>query len=127
MGGLHIIREKNLNISFLLDFYGAALTDKQRDAIDLYYNQDLSLAEIAEHTGITRQGVRDCIKHGEAAMLQLEEKLGIAQRLSGYTQNFEQILDRANKIKYSKSNINYYKILDDNVDGIIELCRGQLE
>ena len=57
---------KNLAISDLLDLYGPMLTDKQRDVIELYYNQDLSLAEIAEHEQITRQGVRDNIKRGEA-------------------------------------------------------------
>ena len=56
---------KNLDVAVLLDFYGAMLTDKQRDAIDLYYNQDLSLSEIAELQNITRQGVRDSIKRGE--------------------------------------------------------------
>ena len=56
---------KNLEISFLLDFYGDMLTDKQRDVVELYYNEDLSLAEIAAHSGITRQGVRDSIKRAE--------------------------------------------------------------
>ena len=66
---------KNLAISDLLDLYGPMLTDKQRDVIELYYNQDLSLAEIAEHEQITRQGVRDNIKRGEAFLLEMEEKL----------------------------------------------------
>ena len=56
---------KNLEISFLLDFYGDMLTDKQKDVVELYYNEDLSLAEIASHSGITRQGVRDSIKRAE--------------------------------------------------------------
>ena len=49
---------KNLEISLLLDFYGDMLTEKQRDVVELYYNEDLSLSEIAAHSGITRQGVR---------------------------------------------------------------------
>ena len=49
---------KNLEISLLLDFYGDMLTQKQRDVVELYYNEDLSLAEIASHSGITRQGDR---------------------------------------------------------------------
>ena len=53
---------KNLEISFLLDFYGSMLTEKQRIMIEYYYNDDLSLAEIADNEGITRQGVRDSIK-----------------------------------------------------------------
>ena len=51
-----------LEMSLLFDFYGETLTEKQRELFDLYYNEDLSLSEIAEHAGITRQGVRDSIK-----------------------------------------------------------------
>ena len=58
--------QKNLAYSVLLDFYGPVLTDKQRVILTEYYDEDLSLAEIAENLGITRQGVRDAIKHGEA-------------------------------------------------------------
>ena len=72
--------DKTLRISVLLDHYGAMLTDKQREVIDLYYNDDLSLAEIAEQEGITRQGVRDNIKRGEAQLLEMEEKLHAARR-----------------------------------------------
>ena len=57
---------KNLEISLLFDFYGDMLTEKQRDVVELYYNDDLSLSEIAENEGITRQGVRDSIKRAEA-------------------------------------------------------------
>ena len=67
---------KNLTISYLLDFYGDVLTEKQRDVMEQYYNDDLSLAEIAANFGITRQGVRDAIKRGEVTILDLEEKIG---------------------------------------------------
>ena len=66
--------QKNLAYSVLLDFYGPVLTDKQRVILTEYYDEDLSLAEIAENLGITRQGVRDAIKHGEAALDELEQK-----------------------------------------------------
>ena len=56
--------QKNLAYSVLLDFYGPVLTAKQRVILTEYYDEDLSLAEIAENLGITRQGVRDAIKHG---------------------------------------------------------------
>ncbi|MFR3226534.1 MAG: sigma factor-like helix-turn-helix DNA-binding protein [Blautia massiliensis (ex Durand et al. 2017)] len=72
--------QKNLAYSVLLDFYGVVLTDKQRLILTEYYDEDLSLAEIAENCGITRQGVRDAIKHGEAALDELEAKLGNARR-----------------------------------------------
>ena len=70
--------EKNMNISFLLDFYGDVLTEKQREILDLYYNEDLSLAEIAESNGLTRQGVRHVIKKAEDELTTLENKLGLA-------------------------------------------------
>lgn len=72
--------QKNLAYSVLLDFYGPALTEKQRAILTEYYDEDLSLAEIAENFGITRQGVRDAIKHGEAALDELEAQLGNARR-----------------------------------------------
>ncbi len=70
-------REK---ISVLLDCYSRVLSPRQRDALDLYYNEDLSLAEIAEQTGITRQGVRDLIKHGEERLYELEEGLRVYEK-----------------------------------------------
>lgn len=63
----------------LLDVYGVLLTEKQRDLLDLYYNQDLSLAELAEEQGISRQAVHEAIKRGEAALAGFEEKLGFVK------------------------------------------------
>ena len=71
---------KNLEVAVLLDFYGEMLTEKQRDLIDLYYNEDLSLGEIAQHQKITRQGVRDSIKRAEHALGEMESKLGLVAR-----------------------------------------------
>lgn len=64
---------KNMEIALLFDFYGDMLTDKQRDVVELYYDNDLSLSEIAENEGITRQGVRDSIKRAETQMLEMED------------------------------------------------------
>ena len=72
--------EKNLKVALLLDIYAPMLTEKQREVIDLYYNEDLSLSEIAEHMEITRQGVRDSIKRGEQTLFGLEEALGVYSR-----------------------------------------------
>ena len=71
---------KNLDIIMLFDFYRGLLTEKQAEAIDLYYNEDLSLAEISEILNVTRQGVRDNIKRAEGIMLDAEEKLGVVAR-----------------------------------------------
>ena len=70
----------------LFDFYGELLTDRQKEFFDLYYNEDLSLAEIAENAGISRQGVRDVIVRAEAAMQEVEDKPGIIKRTINYRQ-----------------------------------------
>ena len=64
----------------LLDFYGELLTDKQRECFDLHYNEDLSLSEIAEQLGISRQGVWDNIRRAESAMADVERKTGLLHR-----------------------------------------------
>ena len=71
---------KDLNWAYLIDTYGCLLTDKQFEVIDLYYNEDWSLAEIAQSCGITRQGARDFIKRSEALMAEYEEKLGLCAK-----------------------------------------------
>jgi len=112
--------EKDYKISYLLDFYGNILTEKQREAIYLYYNEDLSLAEIAEHVGITRQGVRDAIKRGEETLTDIEGKLGFAEKFEEHRQAFEQIGEYANSIRISRNNMNYFKIIDANLNLIFE-------
>ena len=71
---------KNLYISALLDVYGDFLNEKAKALTEYYYNEDLSLAEIAENEGITRQGVRDQIKRAEAQLISLEEKCGYCKK-----------------------------------------------
>ena len=82
---------KDLRISVLLDFYGEMLTEKQRGVVELYYNEDLSLAEIAEHSRITRQGVRDSIKRAENQLLECEAKLGLWERFLEIRRGLEEI------------------------------------
>lgn len=69
--------DKNTNYILLLDFYQALLTDKQREMMDLYYNQDFTLVEIAEEMNISRQGVYDHIKRTALLLEQYEEKMGL--------------------------------------------------
>ncbi len=71
---------KTLEMTLLFDFYGELLTEKQREYFDLYYNDDLSLGEIADAVGITRQGVRDMILRAEATLRDTEGKLGLVAR-----------------------------------------------
>ena len=73
--------EKNLNVGYLLDFYGELLPERKRAVLDMYYNEDYSLAEIADEIGISRQGVRNIIKKTETELFFYEEKLGLAKKL----------------------------------------------
>ena len=84
--------EKNLAISDLLDEYAAVLTSRHRELLDAYYNQDLSLAEIAAEVGISRQGVRDGIKKAERELFSLEENLHLVQRFFAIRTEAERIL-----------------------------------
>jgi len=79
--GCVFVFEKNLNIGFLLDFYGVLLSDRKRSVMDMYYNEDFSLSEVAEEIGISRQGVRDIIKKAEEELLFYEERLGLAKKM----------------------------------------------
>lgn len=72
--------EKAVYLSLLLDFYGELLTEKQRQYAELYYNENLSLGEIAELDGISRQSVRDSLLRAEAALTHTEEKTGLVSR-----------------------------------------------
>ena len=71
---------KDLSVAYLLDFYGDVLSDRKRSVLDDYYNNDLSLAEIAADLGISRQGVRELIKKAEEELNFYEQKLHLAQR-----------------------------------------------
>ncbi len=82
---------KDLYFSLLLEYYRPLITEKQRSLLDLYYNEDLSLAEIAQNEGITRQGVRDSVKKAESALLALEEKLHLAERFGKIETALEKI------------------------------------
>ena len=84
--------EKNLEISFLLDFYGDVLSERKRTVLDYYYNLDLSLAEVAQENGISRQGVRELVKKAEEELVFYEEKLGLAKRFRTTQKNAEELL-----------------------------------
>ena len=74
------MKNQTYRMSMLFDFYGDLLTDRQKEFYDLYYNEDLSLAEIAENYGITRQGVRDVIVRAEAYLTEVEDKTHLIRR-----------------------------------------------
>ena len=74
------MEDNTLRRSMLFDFYGDLLTEKQREYYDLHYNEDLSLGEIAEQSGISRQGVWDIIRRADKILVETEEKTGLVNR-----------------------------------------------
>ena len=87
--------EKNIEISLLFDFYKPLLTASQQQAVELYYNDDLSLAEIAQQMDITRQGVRDLVKRSETQLFKFEDQLGLFKRFNIVENGLEQICLKA--------------------------------
>ena len=89
---------KNMDVPLLYDFYGDMLTDKQRDMIEQYYDQDLSLSEIAENAGISRQGVRDSVKRAEMQLIEMEDRLGVVAKVKVIQASLELIEQHADSI-----------------------------
>ncbi len=78
-------------VSLLFDFYGKLLTKRQREVMELYYEENLTLAEIADEFEISRQGVHDALKNAEKALKGYEEKLGLVEKLQQSRQAIEEI------------------------------------
>lgn len=114
---------KDLSISVLYDFYGELLTEKQQEVIELYYNEDLSLAEIASHSGITRQGVRDSIKRGECQLLEFEKQLGLARRFLEIESLLQQIRNLSGEIEQLNSRMYESKEISSRTAMIDKLTR----
>ena len=96
--------EKNLNIAFLLDFYGEVLSENTRRILEMYYCEDLSLSEIAECVGISRQGVRHTVKKGEEELSLLEEKLGLAGHHLTLVDTADRLLSLAKEVETAPKN-----------------------
>lgn len=118
---------KDLNISRLFDFYGDLLTENQARVIDLYYNEDLSLAEIAEPAGISRQGVRDAIVRGEKQLKDFENKLGLLKKFTEIEKQVTSVKEDIKKMqKYELGYIKSYRLrvmleeLDKKLDEIMD-------
>lgn len=99
---------KDLSISALLDFYGPFLSEKQRNLLHHYYNEDLSLSEIAENESITRQGVRDLIKRGELQLKKYEEECGWCQNVLALQQAVESDMTDSKKLDTIRDIINNF-------------------
>ena len=118
------MRNVSLELTILFDFYGDILTEKQRELFDLYYNEDLSLAEIAEHLGITRQGVRDGIVRSEEILRKFEDKLGLAENYGKLSENVRKITEAAERIQLINDTNYRNQELDTCTTSIIELAKA---
>ncbi|MDO5557657.1 MAG: putative DNA-binding protein [Clostridia bacterium] len=110
--------EKNVKISILCEIYGKLLTENQLGILNDYYNNDLSLSEIAENNKITRQAVRDILKKGENKLFEFEEKLSIMNKTLKQEKQIQDVLEQLNKIKGNYS--------DKQVDKILNTVRKEL-
>lgn len=110
------MHEKNLNVGYLLDFYGELLSDRKRSVMEMYYNEDFSLAEIADEIGISRQGVRDIIKKSEEELFFFEEKLGLSKRL-------KLIEDKADKVYVALDKHDIPKELKSDIIALIQIIK----
>jgi len=111
--------EKNLKVSLLLDFYADVLDEHTKSVMQSYYDDDLSLAEIASGVGISRQGVRHIIKKGEEQLEFLESRLGLAA-------HYEELKTGAKKLEELRKLLSEYElkdaeVIDSSLSGIIDL------
>ena len=105
--------DKKVKVSILCDLYGKLLTDKQFEFVDDYYNNDLSLSEIAENNNITRQAVRDIIKKGENKLFEYEEKLGFMKRTLKQEEQIVNVLQELTKIQTQFTDKQIAQILEN--------------
>ena len=91
-----------LEMALLLDYYGAMLTDRQRECFDMRYNQDMSLGEIAQELGVSRQGVYDNLSRAETVLRNMEEKTGFLRRDEKVRSTAQQIIRAAEMLSASK-------------------------
>ena len=121
------MKNQTYRMTMLFDFYGELLTDRQKEFFDLYYNNDLSLSEIAENAGISRQGVRDVIVRAENQMQEIEDKTGLIRRFMQMQPKIAAIEEAAQQIK----TINYRQYenpqLDELAATILENAEGLKE
>ena len=105
--------EKNVKISILCQLYGKLLTEKQYEILNDYYNNDLSLSEIAENSKITRQAVRDILKKGENKLFEYEEKLNFMKRTLNQEKKITKVLAVLTKIQKDYSDKKLANVLEN--------------
>lgn len=109
---------KNLDMVLLLDCYGEFLTGHQRQVMSMYYEGDLSLAEVAQVTGVTRQAVRDSIKRAEGILTDMESKIHAAKKYSDMKKTLNAIFDEAAKLPESETKDNIETMVTKGLEEI---------
>ena len=105
--------DTNVRINWLLDFYGAMLTSRQKTVMEMHYSEDLSLSEISESLKITRQAVHDSVKRGEATLNNHEEKLGLVKRYINIDNKIKSLKFKAETLKDNEKYQEIYKEIAD--------------
>jgi len=95
--------EKTIEINLLFDYYGELLTDKQQEAMKLYYYHDLSLAEISEKLEISRQGVYDHLHRGEDILRDYEQKIGLINRYNKFKKEIDNLIIEIDELDLTKT------------------------
>lgn len=118
--------EKIVEVSILFDFYKQLLTEKQREVVSFYYDEDYSLGEISENLNISRQAVYDTLKRSEKVLKDYEDKLGFVKRLNEKSRYIEDIYEETLNIE---NNLIQNRDCDDiipSVEKLKEICRELL-
>lgn len=115
--------ENSVRMCLLFDFYGAMLTARQQEIFDLYYNDDLSLSEISETVGVTRQGARDAVARARNILSDMEEKLGLVGRFLDMTKDFEKIRTLSDELLVLNREYMRSRELDDKLWEISETAK----
>ena len=121
---MEVTLDKVFETSLLLDFYGQLLTSRQFEILDLHYNNDFTLTEIAEQLNISRQGVFDNEKRGRALLNEYENKLGLLSKFSLQKQKAEQMQEYLIKIEMAELGQHNKTIIEHVVREIGELAKS---
>ena len=108
-----------LEMALLFDTYGGMLTDKQRECFDMRYNQDLSLGEIADMMGVSRQAVNDNLKKTEALLRRMEENIGSVKRDMLIRRAVQELLDTATVLDASSDPTA--QIAKQRIDAVVHI------
>lgn len=119
--------EKMVEVGLLFEQYRELLTDKQRDIVSMYYEDDYSLGEISENLGVSRQGVYDTLKRSEKILRDYEDKLHLVSKFKEHDKNIKLIYDEIVNLKEILNSKEDCKDLIPKMESIEDICRGMIK